>query len=400
MSDNEAAQAVPAAKEKVCLCFRPEAEQTNFPEQWTYFMMPRAVVDNKENPDPTIQQFIPYVTFLRKVTTTIDGREAESFELLSYSRGKQSGEGRLVDNRSVGFGGHIDSMPGANFLEHLHNEISREIKEELGIALDSHRLYIGLMGAMRVSRLLHSRERPVDSVHTGLSVLLFIEEHLAAGQEFTLEAGCVEDLRWVSVEAMPAEQLAEYEVWSQIVIAGLANNLKEFRDAQEEARALSEQNRVREELREEINAINAKAEEEGDGAVTIQLNSPAMGDDEAWDYEHSELRLELVPGASFVKLYPLASIGSMTALSITSRPGGERTTYVFMVAAKSPEEADVPKLVLIDIRLEIVDLASTEAAQAQPTVLDGVNAAEPAAPGVVSGGSGMDHEGRNEPTEG
>ena len=60
--------------------------------------MPRSLAEG----DPTFKQLIPYVIM------THGGK------YLSYVRGKQAGETRLVGHRSIGIGGHInpaDDMP-------------------------------------------------------------------------------------------------------------------------------------------------------------------------------------------------------------------------------------------------------------------------------------------------
>ena len=56
--------------------------------------MQRSQVEN----DPAYKQLIPYVIM------TCDGK------YLSYVRGKRAGETRLVSNRSIGIGGHINPI--------------------------------------------------------------------------------------------------------------------------------------------------------------------------------------------------------------------------------------------------------------------------------------------------
>ena len=56
--------------------------------------------------------------------------------LLTYRRPVTGTEGRLHGAMSVGFGGHVDTMPsGVPLLTHLFEELKRELKEELGLTL-------------------------------------------------------------------------------------------------------------------------------------------------------------------------------------------------------------------------------------------------------------------------
>ncbi len=79
--------------------------------------------------DPSLKQIIPYVLFVN-----VD-------RVFSYVRGKQSGEQRLVGNRSVGVGGHIN--PGDEMLfsgaevasdrDAYFEAVRREIAEEVEV---------------------------------------------------------------------------------------------------------------------------------------------------------------------------------------------------------------------------------------------------------------------------
>ncbi|MBE0537819.1 MAG: NUDIX domain-containing protein [Phycisphaerae bacterium] len=86
--------------------------------------MPRAAAEN--NPD--YKQLIPYVIM------THEGK------YLTYVRGKRAGETRLVGNRSIGIGGHInpvDAMPllgdfGQTYLEAVRREVAEETTLDAG----------------------------------------------------------------------------------------------------------------------------------------------------------------------------------------------------------------------------------------------------------------------------
>jgi predicted NUDIX family phosphoesterase len=82
--------------------------------------MPRPLAEK----DPSFKQLIPYVVM------THGGK------YLSYVRGKRAGETRLVGNRSIGIGGHInpgDSLPlfSSDFRDAYLAAVKREVDEEV-----------------------------------------------------------------------------------------------------------------------------------------------------------------------------------------------------------------------------------------------------------------------------
>ena len=99
--------------------------------------------ESAEN-DYSILQLIPYVYFLNESTD----------EVIYYVRSKQSGEKRLHDKISIGFGGHFRSN------ESLRENINREISEELGIKID--------LDKLQIKGFLHYSNTPVSSVHLGI----------------------------------------------------------------------------------------------------------------------------------------------------------------------------------------------------------------------------------------
>ncbi len=110
--------------------------------------MPRS----KAETDPTYKQIIPYVIL------TCDGR------YLSYVRGKQAGEKRLVGSRSIGIGGHVnpaDDMPlfGGDTKEAYLTAVKREVAEEVTIQGPY---------ADRVVALLNDDSTEVGQVHLGV----------------------------------------------------------------------------------------------------------------------------------------------------------------------------------------------------------------------------------------
>ena len=103
--------------------------------------------------DPSYKQLIPYVIM------------SHGGKYLSYIRGRRAGEARLVGNRSIGIGGHInpaDDMPlfGADFYETTYlNAVEREVAEEVCVEAKH---------TDRIVGLLNDDSNEVGSVHLGV----------------------------------------------------------------------------------------------------------------------------------------------------------------------------------------------------------------------------------------
>jgi predicted NUDIX family phosphoesterase len=113
--------------------------------------VPRFMPRPQAEKDPSFKQIIPYVLM------THGGK------YLSYVRGKRAGETRLVGNRSIGIGGHInptDDMPlFGNFYDAYLTAVEREVTEEVSVTTkhkDS------------VVALLNDDSNEVGSVHLGI----------------------------------------------------------------------------------------------------------------------------------------------------------------------------------------------------------------------------------------
>ncbi|MHC4890842.1 MAG: hypothetical protein ACYTEO_15415 [Planctomycetota bacterium] len=86
----------------------------------------RFIPRSKAEADPAYKQVIPYVIM------TYGGK------YLSYVRGRRAGEARLVGNRSIGIGGHInppDNMPlfDTDFRKAYLTAVEREVAEEVSV---------------------------------------------------------------------------------------------------------------------------------------------------------------------------------------------------------------------------------------------------------------------------
>lgn len=103
--------------------------------------------------DPGFKQLIPYVMM------------SHAGKYLSYVRGRRAGEARLIGNRSIGIGGHInpaDDMPlfNADFYETTYrNAVEREVAEEVCVEANHTDKIVGL---------LNDDSNEVGSVHLGV----------------------------------------------------------------------------------------------------------------------------------------------------------------------------------------------------------------------------------------
>jgi predicted NUDIX family phosphoesterase len=102
--------------------------------------------------DPNYKQIIPYVII------THGGK------YLSYVRGRRAGETRLVGNRSLGIGGHInpgDNLPlfTADFYDTYLAAVEREVSEEI---------IVNAGHTDRVVALLNDDSNAVGRVHLGV----------------------------------------------------------------------------------------------------------------------------------------------------------------------------------------------------------------------------------------
>jgi predicted NUDIX family phosphoesterase len=113
--------------------------------------VPRFMKRSQAEKDPSYKQLIPYVIM------SCDGK------YLSYVRGRRAGESRLVGQRSIGIGGHInpsDDMPlFKDFYDTYLAAVKREVAEEVAVETEY---------ADRVVALLNDESNEVGSVHLGI----------------------------------------------------------------------------------------------------------------------------------------------------------------------------------------------------------------------------------------
>ena len=114
--------------------------------------VPRFMARSVAETDPGHKQLIPYVIM------SCDGR------FLTYVRGRRAGEARLIGNRSIGIGGHVnpgDDMPlfSDGFREAYLSAVEREVEEEVSIDAGH---------TDRVVALINDDSTEVGKVHLGI----------------------------------------------------------------------------------------------------------------------------------------------------------------------------------------------------------------------------------------
>ena len=159
--------------------------------------------------DPAFKQLIPYVIM------------SYAGKYLSYVRGKRAGETRLVGNRSIGIGGHInpvdDEVPlfDADFRQMYRAAVEREVAEEVSVET-SH--------TDRVVALLNDDSNEVGSVHLGV-----VHHWILDSADVSRREQMITRMDFMS----PAElhELRDtMETWSRLCLDNLAEMGKKTRD--------------------------------------------------------------------------------------------------------------------------------------------------------------------------
>ncbi len=115
--------------------------------------VPRFMPRSQAEKDPSHKQLIPYVIM------------AHQNKYFSYVRGKRAGESRLVGNRSIGIGGHINPIDADNstlfayLFENYLAAVEREVAEEV---------IVETTYTDNVVALLNDDSNEVGSVHLGI----------------------------------------------------------------------------------------------------------------------------------------------------------------------------------------------------------------------------------------
>lgn len=157
--------------------------------------------------DPGFKQLIPYVLM---TCPDAQRRSAAGDRYLTYVRGKRAGETRLVGNRSIGIGGHINPAdwtlfsvdPYKTYCEAVQREVEEEVCVEAG-----HKDH--------VVALLNDDSNEVGQVHLGVVHCWVLDAPKVSRREQMI----------TQMEFMTLDELRtvrdQMETWSQLCLDGL-----------------------------------------------------------------------------------------------------------------------------------------------------------------------------------
>jgi predicted NUDIX family phosphoesterase len=156
---------------------------------------PRFMLRSKAETHRSFKQLIPYVII------------HAGNKFLSYVRGKAGGEKRLVGNRSIGIGGHInpvDELPlFGDLREAYHGAVDREVAEEVDIAPPRMK---------RTVALLNDDTTEVGQVHLGI-----VHCWTLAAPEVNKREQMITQLAFMSAFELRSAR-HELESWSQFCV--------------------------------------------------------------------------------------------------------------------------------------------------------------------------------------
>jgi predicted NUDIX family phosphoesterase len=160
--------------------------------------VPRFMPRSQAEKNPDYKQLIPYVIM------ACDGK------ILSYVRGKRAGETRLVGNRSIGIGGHInpvdDAIPLFGIYEAYLAAVEREVAEEVSVETKY---------TKNIVALLNDDSNEVGQVHLGIVHYWTLNESKVSRKEQMI----------TQMAFMTPTELREVqstlETWSSLCLVGL-----------------------------------------------------------------------------------------------------------------------------------------------------------------------------------
>lgn len=162
--------------------------------------VPRFISRSKAEKDPSHKQIIPYVIMICED------------KCLTYVRGKRAGETRLVGNRSIGIGGHInpvdDAIPlfNTDFSDVYRAAVQREVGEEVSVDASY---------TDRVVALLNDDSNEVGQVHLGVVHCWVLD-----APNVTKREQMITQMDFMTVEQLRAVR-DTMETWSQLCLDGL-----------------------------------------------------------------------------------------------------------------------------------------------------------------------------------
>jgi|AntAceMinimDraft_16_1070373.scaffolds.fasta_scaffold63995_2 predicted NUDIX family phosphoesterase len=166
--------------------------------------VPRYMPRSQAEEDPNYKQIIPYVIM------------THNEKYLSYVRGKRAGEKRLVGNRSIGIGGHInptDDMPlfCSDFRESYLGAVQREVEEEVCVETDY---------TNQVVALINDDSNEVGRVHLGIVHCWHLNSPKVRKKE-----QMITQMSFVSSTELQSVR-ESLETWSSLCLDGLADMMK------------------------------------------------------------------------------------------------------------------------------------------------------------------------------
>ncbi len=147
--------------------------------------------------DPTFKQLISYCIL-----------ENENDELLVYERLSGGGEARLHGQSSIGIGGHMNDVKGAESInEVLRVNAQRELEEEVGLSESKSQnlAYIGF---------INDDTNEVGEVHLGVVFKIHVNSNDVQAME-------TDTLRIKWVDQSKIEDYDEFETWSALILQAI-----------------------------------------------------------------------------------------------------------------------------------------------------------------------------------
>lgn len=192
-------------------------------DQWTPVLLDRFGPHDFCETNNDFLQILPYITV-----------QDQYGRLFSYKRGRGGDEQALFDLRSLGGGGHIDSvvpivlereLMGDNptdLDEHIAREAQRELGEEFGLEVTLE----AMLDALRDSFIMYIPKTPVDAKHLAISMTITVEHE---SQLTKMEAGHIEEPMWMdrqfaTLQCLVADMVKpeaiqwKFETWSQMYL--------------------------------------------------------------------------------------------------------------------------------------------------------------------------------------
>lgn len=152
-------------------------------------------------------QIIPYI-ILKDVRTNT---------YFLYERGVGGGENRLHSKKSIGIGGHIDSLPlKCTLTELIASEAVREIKEEVGLNVNPQQVIDIINNKNYTDIYLPDSVNPVDWVHFGIAFIVEVDKNLVDSKEPNIITKCSwvdkHDLESICNNKIPNTELENWSV--------------------------------------------------------------------------------------------------------------------------------------------------------------------------------------------